>query len=180
MFRKLRFSTWLGLFFAAVACLVIFVWIPLDVETSYFETKRRRLIVGDSLAPTVAAVIVLLGALMTLFRPGPDDRLTRDNIVFMLCVLILLGASFGLMRWVGPLVTAALTDQEYRVLRDTAPWKFMGYLCGGTVLISGLVALVEQRLRWRSLVIGLLATLCLIALYDLPFDDLVLPPNGDI
>ena len=49
-----------------------------------------------------------------------------------------------------------------------------------TGLVAGLIALIEGRLRPRTLLIGALAALALIVLYDLPFEDLQLPPNGDV
>jgi len=83
--------------------------------------------------------------------------------------------------WLGPAAVWALTeDGAYRNLRDTAPWKYVGYVAGGTLLVAGLMALVEGNVTWRGVMIGLLATLALIAVYDLPFEDLLLPPNGDV
>ncbi len=83
------------------------------------------------------------------------------------------------MRFAGPLA-AAFTESGYRPLRDTIPWKYIGFIAGGTCLVAGLKALVEGRVTMRGVVIGLAACLVLIALYDLPFDDLLLPPNGDV
>ena len=65
-------------------------------------------------------------------------------------------------------------------MRDTAPWKYIGFILGGVVLIAGLIALVEGRVSLRGVVLGLMATFALIVVYDLPFDDLLLPPNGDV
>ena len=48
------------------------------------------------------------------------------------------------------------------------------------VVFAGLMALVDGRVSWTGVVTGLLAALVLVALYDLPFDDLLLPPNGDV
>ena len=180
MFGNTRFSTWLGLFFVAFALLVLFVWIPLDVETSYFETRRRKLIVGDALAPTVAGVVILLGAVMTMFRPGAEAGLNRANLWFVCKFLVVLAVSFSIMRWLGPALGAVLTEAGYRPLRDTMPWKITGYLAGGTLMIAALIALAEHRLRWQAVAIGLAACLALVAIYDLPFDDLLLPPNGDV
>jgi len=39
---------------------------------------------------------------------------------------------------------------------------------------------MEGRLRWRILIISLLAVLILMLIYDLPFKNLLLPPNGDV
>ncbi len=46
-------------------------------------------------------------------------------------------------------------------------------------MVFGLISLVEHRLSWRRAGAALLAVAALIVVYDLPFDDLLLPPNGD-
>ena len=86
----------------------------------------------------------------------------------------------GLMRWTGPLAAWLLDAGEYRLLRDTVPWKYMGFVTGGTVIVGGLVALMEARASLRAALIGLAAAAALAAAYDLPFGDLLLPPNGDV
>jgi hypothetical protein len=75
-----------------------------------------------------------------------------------------------------------MTDdpRSYRDLRDTLPWKYIGFLLGSTGLITTCIAAIETRFSWRALLIALVATTALMALYDLPFDDLLLPPNGDV
>jgi len=40
--------------------------------------------------------------------------------------------------------------------------------------------MMEGRMRWRTLIISILAVLFLIIVYDLPFENLLLPPNGDL
>ena len=88
--------------------------------------------------------------------------------------------SIMLMRWAGPEVTELITGQDYRPLRDTVPWKYIGYLMGGTSMIASLIFLAERRFRWSRLLIALGVTVALILFYDLPFEDLLLPPNGDV
>ena len=187
MSRKLNRDSLLGLLCIAFALLLIAVWVPLDTETGIIEKVRRHLALGDALAPTVAGLFILVGGLMLALQAAPDSAkaITSRNLAFLARLLVLLIASTVLMRWSGPLaVTAsnALTggDLSYRLLRDTVPWKYIGFVLGGMTLVAGLVTLVEQRLTWRTLAIALAAVLVLIALYDLPFDDLLLPPNGDV
>jgi len=50
---------------------------------------------------------------------------------------------------------------------------------GGDTLVAGVIGLGERRASPRALLWGALAVIGLIALFDLPFDDLLLPPNGD-
>ena len=71
-------------------------------------------------------------------------------------------------------------DDEYRLLRDTVPWKYVGFASGGFVIVAGASSVVEGRFSRSAALAGIVAVLLIIALYDLPFDDLLLPPNGDV
>jgi hypothetical protein len=178
----------LGLCCVAFAALVLFVWIPLDSASGIVQQVRRHLTIGDGLAPTVAAVFVLIGGLVLVLveRNEPaQPRISGGNIRFIGIVIGILIASLLVMRFAGPVTVyfaSFLTGDhlEYRLLRDTWPWKYVGYLLGGTMMIAGLIAQIDGRLTVRSLAISVLAVLVLIAVYDLPFDDLLLPPNGDV
>lgn len=170
----------LGLICVVCALLLVFVWIPFDVETGYVEKARRSLTLGDSLAPTVAGVVILLGGLMLLLQSNENTRgLTRDNFYWLGLLLFIIVISMALMRYSGPFV-AMLTGEEYRPLRDTLPWKYIGFLLGGSVLVFVLMALADRRFRGLWLLISILATVLVALFYDLPFEDLVLPPNGDV
>ena len=81
----------------------------------------------------------------------------------------------------GPILAWIVTGGEtpYRVLRATAPWKYLGFALGGTVMTFGLIALSQHRPSWRLAALAFVATLVIALLYDLPFDNLLLPPNGD-
>ncbi len=181
-------NLYLGLFCVGFALLLLFVWIPLDTDTGWIEKVRRQVTIGDSMAPSVAALFLLVGGaiLIQFERNVPrQPTMTADNLRFIGSILLILLISLSIMRYCGPLVVAitnTLTGDtpEYRLLRDTAPWKYLGYFSGGIVMISGLIALIEGRLTGRILLISAVAVLVLIAIYDLPFDDLLLPPNGDV
>jgi hypothetical protein len=47
-------------------------------------------------------------------------------------------------------------------------------------MVFGLISMMEGRMRWRTLIISILAVIFLIIVYDLPFENLLLPPNGDL
>jgi len=174
----------LGILMSAAALLIVFVWIPSDVETGIFEKVRRRLQIGDAFAPTLAAGLLGTGGVLLIveaLKSRTTLRIARHSIGFVVGLFALFLLFTSVMMWAGPAFVAVLGDQgaEYRLLRDTAPWKYLGFLMGGTLLVSALISFVERRVTWQALVIGLGASAALALLYDLPFDDLLLPPNGD-
>ncbi len=184
---KLNRDALLGLLCIVFALVLIAIWVPLDTETGITEQMRRHVAIGDALAPTVAGLFILVGGVMLALQSAPDEGkpISQRNLAFLLRLLVLLIVSTSLMRWSGPLAVAvsnAVTGNElsYRLLRDTVPWKYIGFTIGGMTLVAGLIALVEGRLSLRTVLISLATVIVLIALYDLPFDDLLLPPNGDV
>ena len=44
-------------------CLILLVWIPLDVETGLIEKVRSQVTIGDAMAPSLAAAVLILGGL---------------------------------------------------------------------------------------------------------------------
>lgn len=179
--RNLPATTALGLGCIAFALILAFIWIPLDTETWLVERKRGRYIVGDSLAPTMAAGFILMAGVMLLFeRSSYDPRPTRQNLAFIGAVSIFGIVGILLMRWAGPVAASLVAAEEYRLLRDTAPWKYTGFAIGGGMMVFCIVSFVEQRVSWRALWVALASVIGIIILYDLPFDDVLLPPNGDV
>ncbi|WP_204114478.1 hypothetical protein [Shimia biformata] len=179
--RKLSATVALGLGCIAFGLLIALIWVPFDTDTGLVERSRGRYIVGDSLAPTLAAVFILLSGLMLLVeRRDGDARPSRNNLIFI-GVMIACGVlSILVMRYSGPLVALLSGADEYRLLRDTAPWKYIGFVLGGVTMICGMIAFVEGRFSLRAFWIALAAVAGIILLYDVPFDDVLLPPNGDV
>ena len=185
---KSRSNLFLALGILCFAAVLIFLWIPFDIETGLTEKQRRRVVIGDALAPTVAGAFLLIGGLgLLVFERNSDDQpvLSASNMRFLIVALGITILAFVVMRYAGPIAvslynTLVGTELEYRLLRDTAPWKYIGYISGGTVLAAGLISLVGGRLTWKTIGIGLAAAIVLILIYDVPFDDLLLPPNGDV
>ena len=175
-------NTLLGALLLGAALCILFLWLPFDTETGLYEIRRRRTTIGDALAPAFGASLLALAGVLLLVGKKPKDaaRLTRDQMGFLAAIIILVLVSVGLMRWTGPLATVLAGAEEYRLLRDTVPWKYLGFALGGFTLVTGLVVLVERRLTRNAVLTGLFAVLLIIAIYDLPFDDLLLPPNGDV
>jgi hypothetical protein len=163
-------------------CLILFVWIPLDVETGLIEKVRSRVVIGDSLAPSLAALVLIVAALMLVFqsyRIRGRVEPSLNSVKYVGLMLAILGLSMAVMRWAGPIATH-VGSLDYRSLRDTVPWKYIGYFLGGNAMVFGLISMIEGQLRWRVLIISVLAVLTLMLVYDLPFDNLLLPPNGDV
>ncbi|MCG6902347.1 MAG: hypothetical protein LJE68_06650 [Rhodobacter sp.] len=182
-----RANLYLALGSIALALVVALVWARYDSGSGLILKVRRQVSIGDALAPTIAAAMIGLGGVMVLLQRHAAEQpgLSLANLRFLTRFLVLCAVSFALMRWTGPAVVAAINlfgegDLSYRLLRDTAPWKYIGFAAGGTLLITVLIADIEGRLTARSVIIAVLAIAALIALYDLPFDDLQLPPNGDV
>lgn len=174
---------------AAFALLTLGIWIPADVESGVVETFRRRVVIGDAMAPTVVAIgMVCAAALLAvseIFRSRKSATLLdRLSLVFAGRFAAVIAISLALMAYTGPLVVDAINALgggigSYRELRDTVPYKYLGYLLGGTAMVGGAIAVVEQRLTRGAAGAGALAAIVLAILYDVPFDDLLLPPNGD-
>lgn len=179
-----RSNMYLGIICIAFAALVVFVWIPLDVETGLIEKVRRQTNIGDALAPTVAAFFVGLGGVLLLLFERNDasqPRLFSINLKFISIQIGILVFGFLIMLNAGPLAVYLLQEGgEYRLLRDSAPWKYVGYFLGGAFIVSGLISHVEGRFSVRNSLIGICVVVVLIVIYDLPFEDLLLPPNGDV
>ena len=171
----------LGLLCLIAALLIVFLWVPLDTGSGLAEKVRRKWVVGDALAPTFAGGVIALGALLTLLRPSAAaPRISRDNVFWMLSLIALFALSLAVMRHLGPMVASLLSEGGYRPLRATIPWKYIGYIGGGTALVFGLCALARGRLNAGDLVVAVLASALIALAYDLPFEDLLLPPNGDV
>lgn len=180
---RLRFAHGLGLAVIALAVLALILWVPQDTVSGYMVSKRGRVSIGDAMAPGLAfGLMALSGALIVLEarRAEADIRLSARSIGFLVAILAICLIALGAMIWTGPLAVAFLGGEDnYRNLRDTAPWKYLGFILGGTGLVAALIALVEHRLTLRAVGLGLVTVAVLIGVFDLAFDDLLLPPNGD-
>jgi len=178
----------LGFGVIAFAAVLLWLWIPFDTQTGLIEKVRRQVVIGDALAPSVAGLFLLVGGglLVTVERraegqPSPDPV----GLAAAAALVAVVAAGLLVMRHAGPAavwLSNTLTggELEYRLLRDERPWKYIGFLLGGTIAIAGMVMVIERRASLRAMLIAVVAVLAMIAIYDLPFDDLLLPPNGDV
>ncbi len=165
----------------------LFFWIPNDVDTGLIETFRRQTYIGDALFPSASALVIAICAAALLVRSllvgarAAEAREDDDRIPlgFLLVVAAILALSLALMFWTGPIAAELFSDQDYRQLRATAPWKHLGFVVGGVAMVFGAISLIEGRLRASRAAIAFLVALLLILAFDIPFDTLLLPPNGD-
>jgi anaerobic C4-dicarboxylate transporter len=102
MDRDRRHLLVLGLVVLALAGLVFWA-ISVDVQTGVVETVRPRRVIGDALAPTVAACMLLAGGLLLLIeRPAAPLRLNAESWRFIAAVAAILTVALILMRGTGP------------------------------------------------------------------------------
>ena len=178
----------LGLICVVFATALIFIWIPLDTDSGIVEKVRGRFNIGDALAPTVAACFVLFGGVLLLVserNASEQPALGKSHITFIGSLLAVAVVSLLVMRFAGPLVAEIANlfraePVEYRLLRATPGWKHIGFVLGGVMMVSGTIAIVEHRFSRRGFLTALLAVIAMIVVFDLPFEDLLLPPNGDV
>ena len=193
----MKISSWtLGLagFFIIASIFTLFIWIPNDIETGVIEIFRRRVTIGDAMAPTMVAtgiliISVFLGidAIVNGARssnPIPEKVLDRQSFIFLFKMIVVITLGLSLMFFTGPLcveLSNVLTGEadSYRYLKASFPYKYIGYLVGGFILVFGIIGIIENRFSGSAAWITILTVLLLIILYDVPFDNLLLPPNAD-
>lgn len=177
---KLTQDRVLGLIAMALGLFIALYWAGADSESGLIERVRGRYNVGDALAPTVAGTFLAVAGLWLALVQDGKKTLSGANLGFIAGIIVLLFIGLSLMRWGGPWIVEVITGADYRPQRDTAPWKYAGFLLGGTTIITALIFVVEREIRWSRLLIALGVTLFLAFFYDVPFEDLLLPPNGDV
>ena len=177
-----------GAVVVALCVLALALWVPADIDSGVIEKVRRRYQIGDMLGPITALLTMLVGGIW-LAASGQDKpvRGVGKAAIMLLVFGSIVGLSLLVMRWAGPFAVAiaeltGVIDQGtgYRPLRDTMPWKFTGFLFGGGMLVAGLSSLADRQWSWQRLGLGILIAFVLGAVFDLPFEDLILPPNGDV
>lgn len=178
-------ETMIGVFGFGLALIFLFIWIPLDIDTGILDIWRRSVRIGDAMLPTFAAIGLVISSLAIIarsLRQDPQIGPRKMHLHFILCSVLVFILGIGAMFVLGPLATFVFTAGEtpYRLLFDTAPWKYVGFTIGGTLIASGFTALAYRDFQWRFLIIAVTATLTIAFFYDLAFNNLLLPPNGDI
>lgn len=182
---------WIAIVCLALALAAFFIWVPLDSETPPIYTFRRQTYIGDAMLPTVSAagiaifaalhLIVSLRRRETIEHEPPFDVLTA---VFFALFALIMAAALAALYWTGPLAVSLFGPGgeepiTYRQLRTTVPWKYLGFVIGGFIMVFGITSLIEGRISVKRVLSTLFAIVLLILVFDVPFDTLLLPPNGD-
>jgi hypothetical protein len=105
-----------------------------------------------------------------------------NSLAFLLQASGITTVSLAIMYWGGPLAVELFGpggDVGYRQMRGSYPFKLVGFALGGFIMVYLITALVEGQFKRTRVISSLLAVAALIVLFDLPFDSVLLPPNGD-
>ena len=132
--RCLHPDTVLAAILLAFAAGLLLFWLPAVTDTGLYEIKRGKFTIGDALAPAFAATVMTVAGLLLLFGPRSRDepKLDPDHVKFLSAMIAIVLAGMVLMRWAGPTATTLFADDEYRLLRDTVPWKYVGFPRAGS------------------------------------------------
>lgn len=181
--RRMNSDMILGLAVIILALVALLFWVPMDTGSGIAERVRGSYKIGDAFGPTVAfALLGLAGLILVLqARKGSTaEGLSYQDIGFIGMAFAIYFTALLLMRWTGPVLAGLFAEASYRELRDTLPWKYLGYVAGGTFMVAMTIMLASRRVSLGALVIGFVAALLMAMFYDLPFEDILLPPNGDV
>ena len=188
MEKKSLTNTVIGVLVLLFAVLCVFVWIPLDTQSGLIEKVRGRQAIGDALAPTLACGFLIFGGVMLLlFERNATDQPTvsRAQAGFIARMVGVIVFGILVMRWTGPALAELVSlfrpePIENRLLRGTAGGRHVGFVLGGVIIVAGMITIVEHKFTRRALLTALIAVSLFIAIFDIPFEDLLLPPNGDV
>ena len=177
----------LGALVLAFSLCCLLLWIPSDIDTGLVETVRRRNVIGDSLAPVVAMILTAIAALALMRQShddGPFQNQGRWHLVFGFYVVVFT-VTLLIMRFAGPLLVTIATlvtqdDMSYRNLRNIRPLKYVGFVGGGTFLLCCFSHFMDRSLTLKRALLFLAISIVIALFFDLPFEDILLPPNGDV
>lgn len=183
----LKTDSILGACLLACALLTLFIWIPQDIDTGLIERVRRRNVIGDALGPSFAMILIALAS-MSLMRSGRKTPLLQNQtglhlkLGFYIATFVI---ALLVMRYLGPALVslvdmATASELNYRNLRNVWPLKYVGYVAGGTILQCAFSHFMDSGLTKRRVLLFAAISLMIALFFDLPFEDILLPPNGDV
>lgn len=179
--------------FLVMALITVLIWVPFDSETAMIETHRRQTSMGDAFLPIVAGWLIVICATVQLLismklsneadTEGPV--IDGNAMAFLLQLSGITVASLLVMYWAGPLAVSLFVHSDgsealtYRQMRSTYPFKLLGFVLGGFGLVFFTTSLIEGRFKVARVISSALVVAVLVAVFDLPLDNVLLPPNGD-
>lgn len=185
-----------GVVLSALALLALFVWFPSDIKGGFVGTNYAgKTEPGDAFFPVLLACTIfalgLVSILLSLSRQRPTKivqpvtgTITLADVKFLCVFHAIVLSGLGVMFWLGPAVVEVAnglrgTDATYRQLIDTPPYKYIGYVAGGGMIATCLIAWTQGGFRIRSFAIVLAVLGVLIGLFDGLLTNVQLPPNAD-
>ena len=182
--------------FGAVASIAAFItlliWIPNDIKGGFIEINQiGKPEPGDAFFPIILAILMLVlstgqlvGAVLSSKPQEASGKLTTNNLRFLFLFYAIILAGLTIMYWLGPLVvdglrTIGTIDSTYRQLVDTAPYKYLGYVVGGFLMTTGLIAWAEGSIRPQAVLTVAIVIGILILVLDILLYNIQLPPNAD-
>lgn len=176
----------------AFALIAVLVWIPQDTETGMIEKFRRQTSMGDAFVPILAGVLMAICAaiqfVISFFRTDKIDTevapIDGTTVAFMLQLSVITILSLALMYWAGPIAVELFAQPDegtvtYRQMRSNYPYKLIGFVLGGFCLVFLISSMIEGKFLPSRILMGVISVAILIAVFDLPLDTVLLPPNGD-
>lgn len=177
----------LGAAAVAVALLLWLVVIPAGAPGELIEVVRRRARIGDAAMPALAALFIALGGGVLVFERGGPPILRTVPVWPTLFAAVVAAASLAFL-YVGDALVALMRNvrpdlAEFRSLRTTLPWAWAPFVIGGAIVVAPLVIASEglHVRRWlAAFAYGAVVALAIAAFLTLPFEDVLIPPQGDL
>ncbi len=179
--------------FLILGLAVIVLWVPNDSETPMINSFRRQTNIGDAFVPMVAGILIVIFAIVHLLvsirRIDMHDTegplFGGAVLAFLVQLVCIIGISLAIMFWAGHFAVLAFAQPDgaeevgYRQMRGTYPYKVIGFVLGGTFLVFATTGLIEGKIKLSRLATSLAIVGLLLLVFDVPLDNVLLPPNGD-
>jgi hypothetical protein len=185
--KNLRLNTLLGFCVLVIALLGLFVWLPLDIETGLVEKVRNRYVIGDTFGPVVALFLIISSSITLIVVEQNSKTVFINKLILkaLLAYIMIFFVSLLIMRFLGPIFISiinilVLEDLNYRDLRDMQPVKYIGFVIGGTSMMILLSYFMDGALSRKRIKIFIAVAIIMALFFDIPFEDVLLPPNGDV
>jgi hypothetical protein len=171
----------------AVALALWLIIIPAGAPGEMIEVVRRRARIGDAAMPALAALFIAFGGLVLVFERGGTPILRAVPVWPALFAAVIAVASLAFLHVGDGIVAVARMVwpdlSDFRSLRMTLPWAWVPFIIGGALLIAPLVIASERLPARRGLAafgFGAAVALAVAAFLTLPFEDVLIPPQGDL